>query len=369
MKKIRVLQVIPALTLGGISSVVMNWYRHIDTSKYEFDFISFNDGPLREEITARGGNIYIIPTLKQLPLVYLKAVNKLLSNKPIYDVVHVHNSFKNGLLLWIAKLKGVKVRVCHSHTSGVENKVLLPVIKLLKFIVTSASNVDLACGKEAGKFLYGNKSFTVINNAISVQQYLRNTIDNQQLKAKFALPHEKIIVLHVGRFSVVKNHYFLLQLAKEKSLCPSIHFVCVGEGPLKESFQQEIKNEKLVDRFTILPVTPEIPALLTCSDAFIMPSLFEGVSVALLEAQAATLPCFISDTIARESDMGLDLVTFHSLNNYSTWVQELNNIVRPHIASEEVSKAFFSKGFSTESALVQLTEFYQTCESKCSQIK
>ena len=116
MKKIRILQVIPALTLGGISSVVMNWYRHLDNNKYQFDFVTFNDGPLRQEILALGGVIHLIPTIKQKPIKHLVALNKILSGAPHYDVIHVHNSFKNGVLLWLAKRKGVKVRVCHSHT-------------------------------------------------------------------------------------------------------------------------------------------------------------------------------------------------------------------------------------------------------------
>lgn len=151
MKKIRILQVIPALTLGGISSVVMNWLRSLDRNKYQFDFISFNDGPLRQEILALGGKIYIIPTIKQRPFAHLRAINKILSSTPRYDVVHVHNSFKNGVLLWLAKRKGIPVRVCHSHTSGVENKFLLPFIGLLKSLVIRASNVHLACGESAGK--------------------------------------------------------------------------------------------------------------------------------------------------------------------------------------------------------------------------
>lgn len=360
MKKIRILQVIPALTLGGISSVVMNWYRHLDANKYQFDFISFNDGPLRSEIIALGGNIHIIPTIRQKPFQHLKAVNKILSNPQGYDVVHVHNSFKNGVLLWLAKQKGIKVRVCHSHTSGVENKFLLPFMSLFKAIVTRASNVHLACGKEAGEFLYANKPFTVINNAISVQRYLTGEQDTKKIKAQFSLPQNKTLVLHVGRFSIVKNHQFLLQLAKDKTLNPAIHFVCVGEGPLKADFAETIQQEALQARFTLLAATPDIPLLLQSADAFIMPSLFEGISVALLEAQAAALPCLISNTIAKASDMGLELITFNPLDDLSPWLMQLNNLQEVNLAAEKITEAFFDKGFSTESVLAQLMNIYSS---------
>ncbi len=359
MKKIRVLQVIPALTLGGISSVVMNWYRHLDSSKYQFDFVSFNDGPLRDEITALGGEIYILPTIKQRPFHHLRAVNKILASQPCYDVVHVHNSFKNGILLWLAKRKGIPVRVCHSHTSGVENKLLLPFMGLFKAIVTRASNVHLACGENAGDFLYDQQPFTVINNAISVQRYLTNTNNTDEIKQRFQLPTDKKLILHVGRFSIVKNHQFLMRLALEESLDATVHFVCVGEGPLKSDFAEQIQRENLQSRFTLLPATPEIPALLQSADAFIMPSLFEGISVALLEAQAAALPCLISDTIAKESDMGLNLISFHRLESTLTWLNKLNQLPEVSLSNSEISAAFFEKGFSTESVLDQLTDFYK----------
>lgn len=362
MKKIRVLQVIPALTLGGISSVVMNWYRHLDTHKYQFDFISFNDGPLRAEILALGGKIHIIPTIKQQPFEHLKALNNILSTGQSYDVVHVHNSFKNGVLLWLAKRKGVKVRVCHSHTSGVENKSLLPFMGVFKAIVTRASNVHLACGKQAGEFLYGHKPFTVVNNAISVQRYLTHSHDNSHIKKQFLLPKHKKLVLHVGRFSVVKNHQFLLQLAQNNALDPQIHFVCVGEGPLKSEFAEKIQHENLQARFTLLSATPGIPHLLQSADAFIMPSLFEGISVALLEAQAAGLPCLISNTIVKASDMGLALISFHPLEDLSPWLAQLNKLPSVNLTSEDITQAFDAKGFSTQSVLTQLADIYCSCD-------
>ena len=366
MKKIRILQVIPALTLGGISSVVMNWFRSLDRNKYQFDFISFNDGPLRQEILALGGKIYIIPTIKQRPFAHLRAINKILSSTPSYDVVHVHNSFKNGVLLWLAKRKGIPVRVCHSHTSGVENKFLLPFIGLLKSLVIRASNVHLACGENAGKFLYAKQPFTVLNNAISVPRYLAKPHDNREIRQQFALPLDKKIVLHVGRFSVVKNHQFLLQLAQQKQLDSSVHFVCVGEGPLKDDFARKIQAANQQSRFTLLPATPNIPQLLQSADGFIMPSLFEGISVALLEAQASALPCLISNTIAKESDMGLKLVSFLDLGDTAPWLEQLNHLSVVDLTDDDIRAAFLEKGFSTEGVLRQLTAFYQPREFTCS---
>lgn len=362
MNKIRVLQVIPALTLGGISSVVINWFRHIDSEKYQFDIITFNDGPLRDEIEGYGGSIYVIPTLRQSPITYFKVLKNIFKSTT-YDVIHVHNSFKNGIMLWLAKKAGISIRVCHSHTSGVENKWLLPIIFLLKKVAITQSNRQVACGMDAGRFLYGERSFVLLNNAISVDRFLRKESRYNTVKKEFDLPLNNKIILHVGRFSEVKNHQFILQLAKNPELDHNIHFVCVGNGPLKAEIEKLILDNELRNKITLLPATTKIPELLSCADAFIMPSLFEGLSVALLEAQASSLPCVISDTIPKDSDIGLNLVKSLPLNKQGLWLSQFNNISKPLLSDNDIISAFDKRGFSTEFVLSELDKIYQPIDS------
>jgi len=196
----------------------------------------------------------------------------------------VHNSFKNGVLLLLARLLGVPIRVCHSHTSGLENKLLLPIFSILKLLAIKSSNVHVACGQEAGKFLFGKQPFLIINNAISVSTFLLNNVDLIAKKKQFSLPINKRLIVHVGRFSTVKNHQFIIELVKSQQLDEDIHFVFVGEGPLKLQLTNYIIENQLVNKISVLPATKEVPHLLKCATGFIMPSLFEGVSVALLEA-------------------------------------------------------------------------------------
>jgi glycosyltransferase EpsF len=356
--KLKVLQVIPSLEMGGISSVVMNWYRNLDHENYQFDFITFNEGLLRAEIEQLGGTIHLIPTLRQKPLAYIHAIRNVFALQR-YDAVHVHNSFKNGLLLLLARIAGVKVRVCHSHTSGVENAWLKPVFGLLKWLAKSQSNVHIACGNEAGKFLYGNSNFILLNNAISVEKFTLNKEDDAlKVVEKYNLPKEKKLIFHVGRFSIVKNHAFILQLATKKELSADVHFVLVGEGPLKNDIAQQVNELNLADKVTLLPANTDIAHLLKIASTFIMPSLFEGVSVALLEAQASSLPCYIADTIAKETDMELGLMNFLSLQTPDTWLPLLNNSAKKIIDKDTVEHAFSIKGFSTKSVLAQLMAIY-----------
>jgi len=357
-KKLRVLQVIPSLEMGGISSVVMNWYRNLDHEHYQFDFITFNEGILRAEIEQLGGKIYLIPTLRQKPLVYIQSIRRIFSVQQ-YDAVHVHNSFKNGLLLLLARTTRVAVRVCHSHTSGVESVWLKPIFGLLKWLAKSQSNVHIACGKEAGKFLYGNSNFTVLNNAISVDKFTFTKKESEfKVAEKYNLPRDKKLVFHIGRFSIVKNHAFILQLAAHKELSAEIHFVLIGDGPLKSDIAQQVHELNVTDFVTLLPANTDIAQLLQTASAFIMPSLFEGVSVALLEAQASSLPCFIADTIAKETDMELGLMNFLSLQEPITWLPLLNNSAKKLIDKNIIEQAFATKGFSTKTVLAQLMTIY-----------
>ncbi|REL36976.1 glycosyltransferase [Thalassotalea euphylliae] len=361
MARHHVLQVIPSLALGGISSVVMNWYRALDRNLVQFDFISFNDGPLAQEITALGGRVFILPTFRQQPLNYMAAFRKILNNGTRYQAIHVHNSFKNVVMLWQAKLANVPVRVCHSHTAGLEARWLRPLFGVIKQLTRAASNQYVACGQEAGSFLFGQRRFEQLNNAIDVKKYnLPNLSDNSRkaLYEKYQLPKHKHLVLHVGRFSKVKNHQFLLALAQDKNLYNDIHFVCVGDGPLKTEVAKQIESANLNQRFSLLASNNEIAKLMAIADAFIMPSVFEGVSVALLEAQASNLPCLVSNTVAKEVDMGMGSLKFLSLSEPNRWTEQLN-LMTPKAADSKALACFSRHGYSIDEVVDKLIGIYQ----------
>lgn len=357
-KPINILQVIPSLAPGGISSVVMNWLRNIDQTQYQFDFIVFNDGPLRLEIEKLGAKIHLLPTMRQAPWQYYRQVRAILNGHKSYHAIHIHNSFKNVAMLWLAKQANIPLRICHSHTSGLENKQLSFIFNLLRKLTISGSNVHLACGKKAGQFLYHQAPFKVINNAINVSQYSCIAANISATKKDFNLPTNKHLVAHVGRFSTVKNHQFIVELAKDKALKEDIHFVLIGEGPLKSHIAEQICEYQLHDKITLLPATDRIADLLPCMTGFIMPSLFEGVSVALLEAQAASLSCLISNTIAPECDMRLGLIHFLDLQTKRPWLEHLNNLQPTEINDVDIHHAFNQQGYSIQSVLTQLYAIY-----------
>ncbi|MDO6425533.1 glycosyltransferase [Thalassotalea sp. 1_MG-2023] len=353
--KMRVLQVIPTLSVGGISSVVKNWQQAVFSTNIQFDYLAFNDGILKSTFEAAGCHVDVIPTFRQRPLHYIIVIYKLLKQRQ-YDAVHVHNSFKNVVLLILARFLDVPVRVCHSHTSGLENKRLQLIFLGLRWLTKRMSTHYVACGKAAGEFLFGEDQFTLLNNAIIVEQFSQQT---DLTTTDFILPENKKLFLHVGRFSQVKNHAFILEIAQQQQLNSSICFLLVGDGPLKAMVEDKVKVLGLKENVKVFSSSNQIPQLLQQVDGFILPSLFEGVSVALLEAQAASLPCLVSDSVSKECDVGLGLVSFLSLNHMNDWVEALNHVSSPKLNVEHISEAFDESGFSNSQNINKLMRIYR----------
>lgn len=351
----RVLQIIPTLQYGGISSVVSGWSEvshHID---YHFDYIAFNDGPLKKVFEDQGATVYVLPTIRKNPVAYFLGLIHIFFAER-YDVVHVHNSFKNGMALLLARLMRVKVRVCHAHTSGLEDKSLGFSLSILKFLAVKNATVRLACSRKAGDFLYGKQPFSVLNNAIDVQSILDEAGDSDATKERYCLPKNKIIVGHVGRFVAVKNHEFILKLAQ--SLSDDYHFALVGSGGLRDKIKKQVLDLGLSSRFSFIEPTKEIPAILRTFDVFVLPSFFEGLSMVALEAQASRLPCIVSDRVPPEADVGLGLLTYLPLEDFHSWVRLIKNLPRIEISRADVDAAFNKKGYTTRSLVQKIKEVY-----------
>lgn len=353
MKKI--LHVIPTLNYGGISSVICNWHDVCHNKFYHFDYISFNDGPLRSKFESDASKIHILPTIRTNPIAYFRLLITIIK-KGQYDGVHVHNSFKNGAVLFLARLFGVKIRVCHSHTSGLEDRSLKKYISFLKWFAITNANVRLACGKTAGEFLYNDLSFKVINNTIDVERMFRINPNRSAILKKFKIPEGRVLIGHVGRFSEVKNHNHLIELAKV--LDHNYHFVLVGSGPKKDTLIQKVNLLGVAHMFTFVDPTTEIPNLLSVFDIFALPSFFEGVSLALLEAQAASLPCVVSQHVPVENDVSLGLVKFLPLTDLNVWVRNIVCAKKVAINKEQVTYSFDLAGYTNMSLIKNIESIY-----------
>ncbi|MFJ8412538.1 glycosyltransferase family 1 protein [Bacillus paramycoides] len=336
-KTTRVLHIVSAMNRGGAETLLMNIYRNIDKSQVQFDFVSHRTEKCDydEEIAVLGGKVYRIPSLGQVgPLAYIKELTKIMSDNR-YVAVHAHTDYQGGFAAVAAKMAGIKKRVCHSHSNnwpqgvGIKAKITL---KVLRSIIKYAGTDYCACSIEAARFLFGKRIINdnrleLIKNGIDINQFTDVDMrDVASVKKELNIPDEAKIIGHIGRFSESKNHIFILQVLKE-ILKRDVNFIAVlvGDGPLKSSIELKAKELGINNNIRFLGVRKDIPRLLKAFDVFLFPSLFEGFGIVTLEAQCSGTPCVVADTIPRNTDMGLGIMSFISLDEkLEVWSGEIN---------------------------------------------
>ncbi len=328
MNPIRVLHVVTYMGRGGLETMLMNYYRHMDRSKVQFDFLVHRDfkADYDDEIEALGGKIYHLPRLVPWSRSYHRAVNAFFAAHPEYKIVHVHQDCLSSIILKAAGRHGVPVRIAHSHNSN-QDKNLKYLIKLYykQFIPKFATDL-FACGKEAGDWMFGGASYRIFNNAIDVARYSYRADVKQQTRKQLGIAQDAFVVGHVGRFHAVKNHSFLLDIFYElKKQAGNAVLVLTGDGPLRPEMEKKAAGLGLSESVIFTGIRSDVPELMQAMDVFVFPSLYEGVPVSLVEAQAAGLPCVVSDAVPKECRQ-TDLVEQLSLNEPGTvWMERILN--------------------------------------------
>lgn len=357
---IRVLQVVTHMNRGGLETMLMNYYRNIDRTKVQFDFLTHRPKNEKkdydDEIRSLGGKIYHMPVLNPFSRIYMKSLDEFFKEHKEYKIVHSHLDCLSAYPLKMAKKNGVPVRIAHSHNTSQE--------KNLKYLIKDYSKKQIpkyathlfACGKEAGEWMFGNHKFQIMNNAIDAKKFIYNEEIRKQKRQELGLDG-KFVVGHVGRFNLQKNHEFLIRCFKNfvKSNKDAV-LILIGNGELQDKIKQQVKEYQIEDQVKFLGLREDIPQLLQAMDLFLFPSLFEGLPVTLVEAQAAGLPCIISDTITDEI-MITDSISKISLNsNLEKWNQVIlkyKDMKRVNTMSEIVAH-----GFDIEKNARWLEEFY-----------
>lgn len=300
MKKIRIAHFVSALQ-GGVGNVILNYFGHMPDD-YEVDIVSedISSALYEKQYKALGFNVIQISSKKNL-VYYYKEVSDLIKRRK-YDVVHCHMTATNIIPLAVAKSCDVPVRISHAHLAG-RDKLSL---KDRVFVFLSHSLVGLlatermACGKNAGKFLFGKKSFIVLNNALELSNYVFD--ENIRRKQRDELDMQnKTVIGHVGRFTLQKNHDFIIEaFAKYYKKDPESILLLIGSGELYEIIQEKIQKMGLQNAVICTGEINDVNSKMQAMDIFILPSLSEGLPVVALEAQATGLPCIISENVTKE---------------------------------------------------------------------
>lgn len=328
---LRVLHIGLTSNPGGLESFVMNVYRNVDRTKIQFDFLSYAGTKLayEDEIKSLGGKVYPIIYPRQNISRFTKPIIKFLKEKK-YQIVHQHRTHLGDIdYLWMAKLAKVPVRILHAHSTGYMsplNSLVKLTEKLNRTYLESVSTDLFACSNDAGKWMFGEHEFKLIRNAIDLESFTYNPDVRLDYREKLGIKNDELVIGHVGMFNPVKNQAFIVHLLSELLRSNSKYKVMlIGEGPLLESIQALVTQLGLEERVLLLGKRKDITALMNAMDLFVFPSLFEGLGIAAIEAQANGLPIILSNTVTKEVKFSSN-VEFLSLEDMSEWTKTITHV-------------------------------------------
>jgi glycosyltransferase involved in cell wall biosynthesis len=336
MRPIRILNVVGRMDRGGIETLIMNIYRNIDKEQIHFDFLAHynkKDADYNEEIKNLGGKIFEMPQIKtttkanyHMIFKYRKALKKFFVEHQEYQIIHIHMTNTASILIPIAKKYGnVKVVISHSHLTRAKEGLIGIITNYLQRKIEKEATDYFACSLEAAKWFYSENLINkgkvkIVNNGIDSSKFKYSLTIRDEIRNKFNL-NDKFVIGHVGRFFPQKNHKFIIDIFEQlltknkKSI-----LILIGEGTLMNDIKKYVRTKGISENVLFLGNRSDVHLMMQSMDVFLMPSLFEGLPVVGVEAQASGLPCVFSDSITREVDI-TNTSSFVSLNSsLSNWV-------------------------------------------------
>ena len=362
---IRVLHYIGSLELGGSQSMVMNLYRHIDRTKIQFDFIvdKKNSFYYKDEIESLGGQVFIFdhPFKGYNFLQFKKQWKDFFKNHPEYKIIHSHVRSVASIVLKIAKKYGM-ITICHSHSTS-NGQGLKSIVKyLLQKRIPKYADYLLACSKESAIWLYGKKNVDndrciIINNAIDASKFSFDLQSRKKIRKQFDIENKTVLV-QVGRIETVKNYAFTIEVLKDLiKIDNNYYLIIIGDGSLINEIIEKVNSYKLNNNVMFLKNRSDINDILQAADIFVMPSIWEGLSLSLVEAQAASLPCVISSNI-NSGIMVEDYVIKKDINNPLEWANEIESIKSKSIIRKNMISIIKKRGFDIKDEANRISNFY-----------
>ena len=325
---IRIAQVVGKMVGGGVEAVVMNYYRHIDRSKVQFDFLVDSDSTLvpREEIESLGGRVFEIPPYQHV-VEYQRELQRLFKQEG-WKIVHSHINALSVFPLRAAKKAGVPVRIAHSHSTSGKGEYAKNALKaVLKTQSNQYPTHRFACSQFAGEWLFGKAAhFEVVYNAIDLGRFRFNAEARAQARVDLGLVGNQFAIGHVG-FTAQKNHAFLIDVFTEVvKRRDDVVLLLVGTGEAEASVKSLVDERGLTDRVMFLGQRSDVNRLYQAFDAFVLPSLYEGLGLVGVEAQVSGLPCLLSDAITREVDVTGEC-KFLPIDSPAVWADEIDSLL------------------------------------------
>lgn len=332
-KPIRILHVLGYFDYGGAESLIMNIFRQLDRTKITFDFVVHSEevGALEREAISLGSKVYRVPKYTgKNHIAYRRAWKEIFKDHPEYTVIHGHVRSTANIYLRIAEQYGLET-IAHSHSVSSGTGIAAFVKNIMQKDIRNTADHFLACSVEAGEWLFGEKiisqsNFHVMKNAINAEKYLYSNDIRNKVRKKLGLENQ-LVIGHIGRLHESKNHLRLINIFNlyQKENKDSV-LLLIGEGEKRESIEREITKLDLNEKVRLLGSRKDTSDLLQAMDIFLFPSLYEGLGISVVEAQASGLPSIVSTAIPDEA-IYTDLVHPISLEEENrVWVTELSNV-------------------------------------------
>lgn len=359
---IRVLHIVTTMDRGGLETMLMNYYRNIDRTKIQFDFLCHRDyeSEYDAEILALGGKIYRLPNLNPFSREYLHSLDIFFSIHKEYKIVHAHLDCMSAVPLKYAKKHDVKVTIAHSHNSNQPKDKKYPIKLIYKRKIHKYADYLFACSKNSGIWMFGKRYsdiIRVVNNAIDTKQFIYNEDISKSIRKEYGL-NDNFVVGHVGRFSLQKNHTFLIDIFKALlDMEPSAKLVLVGDGNLKKDLEKKIESLGISNSVVFTGVVPNVNEITQSFDVFCFPSLFEGLSVAMIEIQATGVKSVIADTISNECIITQNVDVLSLNDGPEVWANKLLSYKNTY-KKRDMRQEIIDANFDIKKNAERLQEFY-----------
>lgn len=358
----RILHILDSMGVGGIQTFIMNIYRSIDREKIQFDFLLHHryEKSFDDEIIRLGGKIYYLPSRKEGIEKNKRALDDFFKKHKEYKIVHEHESSLSYIEpLVAAKNNGVPVRIIHSHSTRMPGSLIHIILHYLNSLrLHKVATHYLSCGELAGKWMYGKSSvkgkYDIVYNGIELDKYEFSQYIRETMRAEIGLKGE-IVIGHVGRFSKVKNHRFLLDIFKAFHVRHSnSKLVLVGDGELSNNIKNYATEIGISKSIIFLGNRNDVNRVLNAFDIMVMPSLYEGFPIVAIEAQANGLPLYLSNTITKEALIKSNVHAIKLDSSAEYWANSIDINLKRDIDN----KILFEKGFDIRNIVKKITELY-----------
>lgn len=370
---IRVLHVLGGVGLGGAESRIMDLYRQMNRDEIQFDFLVHSDERVRkpqfydEEILSLGGHIYVLPKFKVYNyFFYRRAVRKFFAKHREFRVVHGHMTSTAGIYLPIAKKAGAPITVAHARNAGVVKGPKGAATRFFRRGLCEKADFCFACSTLAGQDVFGRDVVNagrvkIIHNAIDVRRFTYDEKFRETAREQLGISG-KLVLGHVGRFEYQKNHPYLIDVFA--AVCekrPDAVLLLLGEGEDRSAMEERCKQMGIGDKVRFMGNCKDTERYYQAMDLFLLPSFFEGLPGVLVEAQAAGLKCFVSDTVTREAK-ATDLVTYLSIEQPAQkWAEEI--LARADYERRDTSHELTAAGFNVYTQAGGYSLFYRKGDS------